>query len=134
MNAISEQLTQLEAYEKMLPPEPPHGDATMRILYDIKDIIKSQTEGYSKWENIDTNPQDVRPILVREQVEPDLWIKHKGSLHRSEQDTLNWIVAEFNKVLNKPGSNDPDKQKMKMKMKMKAKALALELELELLTL
>lgn len=128
MNTVQETLSQLSVYEKKVNRQPKN--EAERILFDIKDIIKSQTQNYERWEAIDTDPIDVTPILAKEGVEADEWIRNKGTLKRSEYDTLQWVVKEFEKLSEtKPETSQPDKAKKLKIAKAKMKMLAIELEL-----
>lgn len=124
-------LQKIEGYEKIMPSTPPENDQQMVILYDMVQQVKTQTDNYTKPEGISTIEVDVRPILTREKVDADKWIKKKGRLSRSEKESLEWLIDELNrKLTGQPGktksSEDDDEL---MLMEMEAEALALELEL-----
>jgi hypothetical protein len=134
MEEIKTLLQQVEGYEKIMPSSPPEDDPKMTVLHDMVQQVKSQTEGYTNPHKINTENVDVRPILMRENIEPDEWIRHKGKMTRSEIETLKWLIDELNSKLSKkeskpdaPATNSRIKiAKAKMKMAKSKLALAKE--------
>jgi len=118
-----ELVTQVQTFEKMLPSDPPANNKPLLVLYDMVQTVKSQTENYSKPDNISDIAVDVRSILKRENVEPAKWATSKGSYMRSETDSVNWLVQELNAHFsgNNPSRNDEARAKAKAKAKAKIK-------------
>lgn len=111
-----ELLTQVEKYEKLLPPDPPPGDHRMQVLYDMVKTVRNQTENYTKPEKISTVSIDVRPILQRENVDPSQWLKIKQSFQRNEHEAVEWLVSEMRSEVEskeKPGKEEKDKARAK---------------------
>jgi hypothetical protein len=130
MEQIKEYLQKIEGYEKLLPPAK---DEQMQILTDMVMQVKTQTDNYTKPEGISTDYVDIRPVISREQVQADDWIKHKGKLSRSEKDSLEWLIDELNQRISSPKkqepATDPDRERRMKMAKVKIKMLRLKLEL-----
>jgi len=120
---LIEEVRELEAkYLADVPEKPEH-----RVAYDMVQAIRRRTSNYENPSQVETTRHDVRPILAREGVELDEWMRHKGTDKRSEVESIEWLVgfikSEFEK---KPADNGGLR-----KLKFKAKALKLKLLLEL---
>ncbi len=127
MEQIAEYLQKIEGYEKLMPSIPPQNDEQLTILHDMVQQVKNQTDNFTKPEGISTIEVDVRPILSRENVEADQWIKHKGKMTRTEKESLEWLIDELNRKLTKKtdksnGEDEDKKQKSRKRLMLKAKA------------
>lgn len=100
------------------------------LAYDMVQAIKRKTKNYEDPSGLENIQRDIRPILEREGLELDEWIKHKKSDKRSEVESAAWLVSFIEREYEKQPANDEKAQRIR-RMKLKARALKLKLKLEL---
>lgn len=128
-----ELLERCKSIEYLLPPEPT-GTKAQLILYDMYNTAKTATNNFTDVRAISSNEIDVRPLLKRENVDTDKWIKEKGTFKRSEYQSIVWMCDEIEKKYSKDrtSNNEPEEADDEELFMMEIEAEALILELELL--
>jgi hypothetical protein len=102
-------LDEIAKFQTKIPNES-SGNPQMQVLVDMFNVVRSQTNNFSLPEAIGSFEVDVRPILQRENVDPDKWVKNKNSFKRSEYQSLQWLLEELKRRFTNAGQ---EAQKLK---------------------
>jgi hypothetical protein len=97
-------------------------DNRTELLSKMLEIIREKTQLFTSAAGLSSEPVDLKSILEKEGIKPTEWQQAKGSIDRTEVDTVTWLATNISKILN-PITNAAASRARK------AKALMLKLRL-----
>jgi hypothetical protein len=97
-------------------------DERTTIVSKMLELIRDKTQNFTDAGGLIIEPVDLKTILEKEGIKPAEWQQAKGSIERSEIDTISWLAKNIARVINP--INDAAKSRAR-----KAKALMLKLKL-----
>jgi hypothetical protein len=101
-------------------------DERTTIISKMLELIREKTKNFTDESGLITEPVDLKTILEKEGIKPAEWQQAKGSIERTEIDTVGWLAKNITRIISPVG----DAAKARIR---KAKALMLKLQLMNLT-
>lgn len=92
------------------------------LLSRMLEIIREKTKQFTDPSGLSAEQVDLKSILEKEGIKPSEWQQAKGSIDRTEVDTVTWLATNIGRILN-PITNAAASRARK------AKALMLKLKL-----
>lgn len=114
---VTESLNVLSQHYPVTPK-----DSRTELLSRMLEIIREKTEQFTNPSGLSTEPVDLKSILEKEGIKPSEWQQAKGSIDRTEIDTVTWLATNIGRILN------PITDAAAARIR-KAKALMLKLQL-----
>jgi hypothetical protein len=97
-------------------------DSRTELLSRMMEIIREKTQQFTNAAGLSNEPVDLKSILEKEGIKPAEWQQAKGSIDRTEIDTVTWLATNIGRIIN------PIKDAAAVRAR-KAKALLLKLQL-----
>lgn len=97
-------------------------DGRTELLSRMLELIRDKTKQFTDPSGLSKESVDLKSILEKEGIKPAEWQQAKGSIDRTEVDTVTWLASNIQRILN-PITNAATSRARK------AKALILKLRL-----
>ena len=75
-------------------------DSRTELLSRMLEIIREKTKQFTDPSGLSTESVDLKSILEKEGIKPAEWQQAKGSIDRTEIDTVSWLAANIKRILN----------------------------------
>jgi hypothetical protein len=97
-------------------------DSRTELLSRMLEIIREKTKQFTDPSGLSKEPVDLKSILEKEGIKPAEWQQAKGSIDRTEVDTVSWLAHNIKRIINPLADAATVRAR-------KAKALLLKLQL-----
>lgn len=97
-------------------------DNRTELLSRMLEIVREKTQQFTNPAGLSGESVDLKSILEKEGIKPAEWQQAKGSIDRTEIDTVSWLAANIKRIIH-PFANASSARARK------AKALMLKLKL-----
>lgn len=97
-------------------------DTRTEIVAKMLNIIRDKTNQFTDATGLSRDQVDLKSILEKSGIKPTQWQQAKGSIDRTEFDTVQWLASNIARLIN------PIKDAAAIRAR-KAKALMLKLRL-----
>lgn len=75
-------------------------DSRTELLSRMLEIIREKTQQFTSAAGLSKEPVDLKSILEKEGIKPAEWQQAKGSIDRTEYDTVTWLAQNIGRILN----------------------------------
>ena len=114
---IADSLAQLKKYYPVQAT-----DERTTLVGKMLELIREKTKEFTSAAGLISDPVDLKTILEKEGIKPAEWQAAKGSIERSELDTVSWLAGNIARILTPIGDAAAARAR-------KAKALLLKIRL-----